>query len=128
LWSVVLTGFAGLALVIALVGLYGVMSFLVAQRTRELGIRLAIGATPASVLLLVLRTASLLVLPGALLGIALALAASRWLNSLVFGISAQDPATYLIVSLTMILTALLATLIPAWRAARVDPLLALRDD
>jgi len=128
LWSVVLTGFAGLALVIALVGLYGVMSFLVAQRTRELGIRLAIGASPASVLLLVLRTASLLVLPGALLGIALALAASRWLNSLVFGISAQDPATYLLVSLTMILTALLATLIPAWRAARVDPLLALRDD
>jgi len=128
LWSLVLTGFAGLALCIALVGLYGVLSFLVAQRTRELGIRLAIGARPSAILRLVLWAAAQLVLPGAVLGIVIALLASRWLNSVVFGISTYDPSSYILVSMLMIVMAFIATLIPAWRAARLDPLIALREE
>jgi len=128
LWSVVISVFAGLALVIALVGLYGVMSFLVSQRRKELGIRLAIGARPASVLALVLSSAGKLVLLGAACGAGLAAVAARGLEGLMFGISNYDPATYILVALVMLVTALAAALLPAWRASRLDPLIVLRDD
>ncbi len=122
----VLTGFAGLALALALLGLYGVLAYLVTLRTRELGIRIAVGAAPQDVLRLVIRQGLTLTLTGLVAGIAGALLLTRLMQSLIPNVSPTDPLTFTAVAVLLIAVTLLATYLPAKRAARVDPMQALR--
>ncbi|HET9982955.1 MAG TPA: ABC transporter permease [Longimicrobiales bacterium] len=118
--------FAALALFLGSIGLYGVLSYTVARRTRELGIRMALGARDGQIARLVLRQGLALTLAGLAVGAAVALAASRLLEGLLFHVRPNDPATFALVALTMAVVALAACLVPARRAARVDPMQALR--
>jgi len=118
--------FAALAFILAGVGIYGVVAYSVAQRTREIGIRVALGAQSRDVLGLVLKEALRLTLFGVALGLAGAFAATRVLRSLLFEVKPTDPATFICLSLLLMFVALLASYIPARRATRVDPLVALR--
>jgi putative ABC transport system permease protein len=118
--------FAGVALVLAATGIFGVLSYAVAQRTREIGIRMALGAPGRRVLALVVREAMVLAASGVLAGIVAAWWLSRLLNSLLFGVTPRDPLTYVGVAATLALVALLAAYVPARRATRVDPVVALR--
>lgn len=118
--------FAGTAIALAAIGTYGVISYTTAQRSYELGVRIAMGATPASVFGLVVRESLRLVAIGLGVGIAAALALTRMLTSFLYGVTATDPLTFLAVSLLLIMIGVLAGLVPARRAASVDPLLALR--
>lgn len=120
--------FGILALALAAIGLYGVISYAVAQRTHEVGIRLALGARPAQVLRLVVRQGVLLTGVGLLIGIAGALAGARLLTHLLFGVSSADPITFVGVCVALGAVAALASWIPARRAARVDPAIALREE
>jgi putative ABC transport system permease protein len=128
LWSYVLGVFATLALLLTGVGLYGVMSHLVSQSTRELGIRMAIGSTSAGVLRLVLRRGMWLVAFGLAAGLGCVLATHRLVASLLFGISDTDMSTYAMVIAMVAGVTFIACVVPALRAARIDPLVALRDD
>jgi len=121
-----LGAFAATALLLAALGIYSVISYSITLQTREIGIRMALGARRAAILLMVLRKAMMLTLIGAVIGLAGAFALTRWMSSMLFGISASDPSTYLIVFLVAFGAALLACSIPARRATRVDPLIALR--
>jgi predicted permease len=123
-----LTAFAGLALVLAALGIYGVMAFLVSQSTREIGIRIALGATERAVLGLVVRQGLAIVLSGAAVGVLAALALSRLIASLLFGVGVTDVATFAVAILLLSAVALLATYLPARRAARTDPVESLRMD
>jgi ABC-type antimicrobial peptide transport system permease subunit len=126
-FSLVIFGVFGVAaLLLAALGIYGVSSYAVAQRTQEIGIRMALGAQMKDVLKLVLRNAMSLVLVGAVLGLASAYAATRVMTSLLFGVTPTDLATFIAVPLLLFLVALVASLIPARRATKVDPLIALR--
>ncbi len=118
--------FAALALVLASVGIYGVISFAVSQRTREIGVRMALGAHPRDVLRLILGEGLKLVLAGVVLGIIAALAMTRLLSTLIYGVSATDPLIFLSVVTLLVAVALAACFIPARRAMRVDPIVALR--
>jgi putative ABC transport system permease protein len=118
--------FATLALVLACVGLYGVISYAVAQRTHEIGVRMALGAQRADVLRLVIREGMLLTFAGLALGTAGALAATRVMKELLYGVTASDAITFISVSALLVLVALLACYLPARRATKVDPLIALR--
>ncbi|MBI3207748.1 MAG: FtsX-like permease family protein, partial [Candidatus Solibacter usitatus] len=123
-----LGGFAALALVLGAMGIYSVLAFSVAERTQEIGVRLALGAQTRDVLALVIRQGMTLVVVGAAVGIAGALALTRLLKSLLFNVSATDPLTFVAVVLLLTLSALLACWIPARRATKVDPLAALRHE
>ena len=115
-----------ISLLLAGVGLYGVMAYSVSRRTREIGIRMALGANPQGVLRMVMRRGLLLALSGIVAGLALALAASPRLTPLLYRVSPADPVSIAGAALFLILVAVLASLIPALRATRVDPILALR--
>jgi putative ABC transport system permease protein len=124
--SFVMSVFAGLALVLAAIGLFGVLASLVGQRTQEIGIRMALGAQSKDVLRMVLGEGMRMVLLGVVIGVGAGVGLSRYLESLFFGVSSANAATYLEVALIMISIALVACLVPAWRAIRVNPMVALR--
>ena len=127
MFTLILLGlFSGLALVLAAVGIYGVISYSVAQRTRDIGIRMALGASQSDVLRDVLGLGLRLTVIGLLLGLAGALAATRVLSSLLFGVHSTDALTFTAVSLILLTVALFASYLPARRATRVDPIVALR--
>ena len=123
-----LTFFGGLALTLAAVGVYGVMAYTVSQRTREMGIRLALGARAATVRGLVLREGLAMALGGILIGVAGALALTRLLTTQLFGVSPTDPVVIAVVAGTLAMVSVVACLIPAVRATRVDPIEALRSE
>lgn len=118
--------FAAIALLLATLGIYSVISYSIALRTQEIGIRMALGAQRSSILRMVIEKGIALTLMGALLGLGAAFVLTRWMSSMLFGVSASDPAAYVLVFLLALGAALLACLIPARRATRVDPLIALR--
>jgi putative ABC transport system permease protein len=120
--------FATLALVLAMVGIYGVISYSVTQATQEIGIRMALGAGRAHVLRLVFAYSGLLLGTGLMAGLAAAFFAGRLLTTQLFEVKAGDPVTLAAVVLALLLTGLAASLVPAWRAMRVDPLVALRSE
>lgn len=126
LWGYAFAVFAVLASALASVGIYGVLSYVVSQRTRELGIRMALGATTSNVLRLVMGQGLKLALIGVVCGLAVALLFTRLMTTLLFGVSANDPLTFAGVALLLMLVALIACFVPARRAAKVDPMIALR--
>jgi ABC-type antimicrobial peptide transport system permease subunit len=119
---------ASVALLLGLVGIYGVIAYVATQRTREIGIRLALGAQTGDVRRLFLRHGLLLTGAGVAIGIGISLALTRVMSALLFGVSPMDPATYSAVSVGLAGVALVATWLPARRASRVDPVAALRRD
>jgi len=123
---VLLSTFAGLALVLTVVGLYGVMTYSIGRRTREIGVRIALGAQRAAVLKMVLRDAAILLGLGIVAGTAAALASASVLESLLFGTGSRDPLVLGVVSSAVAIVGMTAAYIPAIRAAGVDPIVALR--
>jgi putative ABC transport system permease protein len=126
-YMLLLAAFASVALVLAAIGIFGVMSYTVSQRTREIGIRMALGARGNSVVSMVVRQAMLLALAGLALGLVAGLALSRTMTTLLFELSPTDPFTFATVATVLALVAFLASYLPARRAATVDPMVALRD-
>jgi predicted lysophospholipase L1 biosynthesis ABC-type transport system permease subunit len=124
--AILLGAFAALALTLACVGLYGVLASLVSQRTQEIGVRVALGAQSSDILTVVVRRGLALAVAGIAIGLIGAVALTRLLESLLFGISARDPLTFAAVSIILLLVSLAACLIPARRAMRIDPIHALR--
>jgi putative ABC transport system permease protein len=118
--------FAGLALVLAMVGVFGVIAYSVQQRMRELGVRIAMGATAPDVMRLVLGNAARLILIGLMVGLSAAAALTRYLTTLLYAVEPLDPITFAAVPVVLIVTGALAVAAPAWRAARVDPVVAFR--
>jgi putative ABC transport system permease protein len=125
-YGMLISSFAVLAVALAVIGLYGVIGYSVAQRTREIGVRMALGARGSDVLWLVLRQGLLLAVIGTLFGLALALVLTRLLNSLLFEVKTNDPAILVSLAFGLLLVSLLASYIPARRATRIDPMVALR--
>jgi len=126
LTMILLTGFAALAIMLACVGIYGVVSYLVGQRTQEIGIRMALGAQRRDILVLVLGEGTKMALIGAVLGMAASLLLTRLMAKQLFGVSAHDPLTYASVAFVLILVAIAACFVPARRAVRMDPMKSLR--
>jgi putative ABC transport system permease protein len=126
--SLLLGSFAMLSSALAGIGLYGLISYAVTQRTREIGVRLALGAAPRSVLTMILRQGAAISLTGIAIGLLAALVFTTWLTSLLYDVGPRDPITFLEVSCVLLGVALLACTIPAVRAMRVDPVMALRDE
>ena len=120
--------FGVLALTLVSVGLYGLLAYTVARRTREIGIRMALGAQRRRVVMLVLKGAARLVVIGIVLGVPAAWAGSRWVQSMLFGLTPSDPIAIAGAALLLAFVAQLAAYLPAWRASRVDPLTALRHE
>jgi ABC-type antimicrobial peptide transport system permease subunit len=123
-----ISGFGLLALILASIGLYSVMAYSVAQRTREIGIRMALGAHAPDVIRLVVGQGMKLALIGMVTGLGIALGLTRWMKSLLFEVSATDPLTFALIAILLTGVTLLACWIPARRATKVDPLIALRSD
>jgi ABC-type antimicrobial peptide transport system permease subunit len=128
LGATMFTLFGALALLLAAVGLFSVISYNVSQRTHELGVRIALGAGAADLLRLVMREGLTITIIGTMIGVIVALLTGRFLTPLLFSVSPRDPLTYVVVVATLIVAALGATLLPALRASRVDPNVALRSD
>ena len=124
--AILLGVFGGLALLLASIGLYGVMAFAVARRTRELGIRVALGARPGDVFKMVLRQGMTLVIVGLAVGLSAAMMVTRLLASFLYGVSTTDALTFTAIPVLLTLVALLACYLPARRATKVEPLIALR--
>jgi ABC-type antimicrobial peptide transport system permease subunit len=125
----VLFGFAGgCALLLSLTGLFGVVHYSVSRRSREIGIRMALGAEPQNVVSMILSQGMKLAACGSVLGLAAALATSRLLSSVLYGISPLDAVTFTLVPAVLLAAALLAALLPAWRASRMAPSMALREE
>ncbi len=118
----------GLSVALAAIGLYGVLAFSVSRRTREIGIRMAVGADRAGIVGMVLRESVWIVTAGVAAGIPLALACGRFASALLYGLNAQDARTAVGATLLLAAAALIASLLPAWRASRVDPMTALRSE
>jgi len=123
-----LGGFAGLALLLAAIGTYGVLSYMVTERRREIGIRLALGATTGAVLRLILKQGLNLTLSGVALGLAAAFGLTRWMKTLLYGVGTTDLSTFAVVASMLIVVALLACWIPARRATKIDPLTVLKQE
>jgi putative ABC transport system permease protein len=126
--TVLLSTFAGLALVLGAAGIFGVISYWATQRTREIGVRMALGAKPGDVLQLVLGQGMRLTAIGVVIGVAAAFGLSRFLSSLLFGVAPSDPFTFVGVTVVLVIISALACWIPARRAARLDPMAALRHE
>jgi predicted permease len=120
--------FGGLALLLASVGLYGLMSYSVARRTPEIGLRMALGALPAGILVLILKEVAFLLLAGIAVGIPAALAGSHVISSMIYGVTDNDPSTILLSCSILLAVAALAAYVPARRASRIDPMIALRSE
>jgi putative ABC transport system permease protein len=127
-YATVLGIFAGVALVIAAIGLYGVMAYTVGQRTHELGVRVALGATGQRITRMVISEGLAITAIGAVIGMVAAFGASRYLASLLYNVRPSDPTIMVLVAVTLAVVAALASYLPARRAARVDPLVAMRGD
>jgi putative ABC transport system permease protein len=125
-YSSVFGAFAFLALTLAAVGIYGMVSYAVSQRTHEIGVRVALGAQRPDVIRLVIRQSLKMTLLGVTVGMGVAVALSTVMKSLLFSVSATDPVTYIVIALLLVMVALLACWIPARRATKVDPMVALR--
>jgi len=123
-----LASFAGLALILAAVGIYSVLSYTVRRRIREIGIRMALGASNHDVIRMVLADGLKPILAGVALGLAAALALGRVVSSLIFGVRATDPLTFAAVALLLLLVGILATIIPAYRATGIEPVRILREE
>jgi putative ABC transport system permease protein len=123
-----LAAFAGIALALAMIGVYGVISHLVGQRTREIGVRVALGGQPADIARLIISQGGKMVLSGLAVGTVLALVMARLIASELFGVTAHDPVTFGLVLGLLMLSTLLACYLPARRASRIDPLVALQRD
>ncbi len=126
LWMALVELFAALAILLAMTGMYGVMTCITLRRTAEFGVRMALGASPGRVIRLVLGRAASMTALGAAAGVAVALAGARALNAMLFGLEATDARTYAVVLIVVAPVVVFAGAIPAWRAARVDPVVALR--
>ena len=126
--AVLVMTFAGLALVLAMVGVFGILAYSVQQRVREIGVRRALGATTGEVLRLVTLSAGRVVGVGAAIGIVLAIGAGRLLQTMLFGVAPMDVSTFAAVAVVLTLTAAASIAAPAWRAARIDPAIALRTE
>jgi putative ABC transport system permease protein len=126
--TLLFVAFAGLALTLAIIGVYGVLSFLVSNRTREIGIRIALGAQRRNVMFLVMKAGVQFSFAGTALGIVSALVLMRVLSGELYGVSATDPITFCSVAILVAAVALVACYVPARRAMRVDPMVALRYD
>jgi ABC-type antimicrobial peptide transport system permease subunit len=126
LLSFLSAGLALLASLLAVVGLHGVLAFVVTRRTREIGIRMALGAEQSRVLLLVMREMLLVILLGLLAGVVTGVLCGRFVETQLFGVKAADPPVYLVSVASLLAAALIAAFLPAWRASRIDPMRALR--
>ncbi|HET6862734.1 MAG TPA: FtsX-like permease family protein, partial [Pyrinomonadaceae bacterium] len=126
--TLLLALFAGLATLLSAVGIFGVMNYSVALRTHEIGLRVAIGAQPRQVLLLILRQGLLLTVVGVAIGLVAAFALTRLLSGLLFGVAAADPSTFATISILLVTVSLVACYLPARRAMKIDPLMALRSE
>jgi len=126
--AVLLGAFAGLALLLAAIGIFGVLAYAMAQRTRELGIRLALGAQRNDVLWLVARETAPMVLAGVIVGLVAALGLTRFARTMLYEIQPNDPTTFAGVAITLTVVAVVAALVPARRASRVDPVIAIRSE
>ena len=126
--TVLLSTFASVALLMAIVGVYGVLAFSVTQRRQEIGVRMALGATPQRVLVMVMQEGVILVAAGAMAGVAGALLLTRYLTSMLYGVKASDPLTYAVVVIGLALAASAASFLPARRASELDPMVALRQE
>jgi len=126
--AAMLAVFGLLALILAAVGIYGVLGYSVTQRTHEIGLRMALGAQRSDVLKMVIGQGMILTLIGVVVGLVASFLLARFMSSLLFGVAATDPVTFIGVSLVLAATALLAAFIPARRATRVDPMIALRHE
>jgi len=126
--AILATAFAALAVLLVTLGLYGVLSYMVTRRNNEIGIRIALGAARGSVAAMFAREAGILVLVGVFIGLGLAIASGRLASGLLFGLQPSDPATMGMAAALLAAIAIIAAYLPAWRAARVDPVIALRSD
>jgi putative ABC transport system permease protein len=120
--------FAGLALLLAMVGLFGVLAYSVQQRVRDFGVRRALGATAGDVLWLVARSAIAVIATGAVIGLGLSVAIGRLLATMLFGVQPLDPITFVSVAIVLAHTATVSTIVPAWHATRIDPAVTLRQN